>query len=332
MTWPKFWVEKKWQSQLLMPLSLLVCKIASHRLKRFEHSPPKPVRKSLVIVVGNIVVGGSGKTPFIQWLAKQIKSSDLTYGVVSRGYGGQSKVWPLEVSVNSCPKQVGDEPVLLAKSLKCPVVVAPKRLEAVNLLLKNHSVDVIISDDGLQHFSLPRDLEIVLIDAQREHGNGLCMPAGPLREPVSRLNKVDFVVYNGGNSNTRHNMQLTPMCFRQVIQPENSCDITHFANQRVYAMAGIGNPQRFFKQLTNLKIQADILSFGDHYNYTPKDFIKINFEKPLLMTQKDAVKCVEFAKNNWWYLEVSPSCSQEFSEELITKIHALIQQKTQSEP
>ncbi len=320
MSWPKFWFKKNWQTTLLMPLSLLVCHIAKNRLQKFENNPPTPVAKTVVIVVGNIVVGGSGKTPFIQWLAKQLTDNNLTYGIVSRGYGGKSKVWPQIVTENSQPSQVGDEPVLLAKSLKCPIAVSPQRLAAVELLLKNHTLDIIISDDGLQHFNLPRDIEIILIDAQRGLGNRLCMPAGPLRESASRLKKVDFIVYNGGKSSKQINMQLTPICFRQVIDLEVSCDINTFANKKVNAIAGIGNPQRFFKQLDDLNIKASSIAFADHHPYKPKDFISLDSEKPLLMTQKDAVKCVKFAKENWWYLEISPVCSESLSEKLIVEI------------
>ncbi len=327
MSWPKFWFENTWQSKLLIPLSLLVCKVAAKRLKKFEKYPPQPIANVVVIVIGNITVGGSGKTPFIQWLASQLEEAGLSYGVISRGYGGKSKTWPLMVTANSSPQQVGDEPVLLAKSLNCPLVVSPKRAEAVEFLLKHQIVDVIISDDGLQHFALSRDIEIVIMDSQRNLGNGLCLPSGPLREAPSRLNKVDYIVYNGGKSSKQINMQLKSVCFRQVSNPKNHRELDYFANQEVIAIAGIGNPQRFFKQLASLNIQAKEIAFSDHHAYHPKDFAGLDTEKPLLMTQKDAVKCTEFAKENWWYLEILPTCPASFSKQLIAEINSKIKKQ-----
>lgn len=323
MSWPRFWSQKTWQSYALMPLSALVCCIAQRRLNRFNQSPPQRMQtpnSPVVIVVGNIVVGGAGKTPFIQWLGRLLNEQGLSYGVISRGYGGKSSHYPLKVTEQSDPKKVGDEPLLLAQSLKVPVMVSPNRSEALEALVQDLPLDVVISDDGLQHYALPREIEVVMMDAQRGLGNELCLPAGPLREPKTRLETVDFVVYNGGQQANQWNMTLLPVCFRQVKNPEITCDLEAFKQQSVYAMAGIGNPARFYAQLQVLGIEVAILAFKDHHAYQASDFEGLKNEKPLLMTQKDAVKCKAYAKENWWALEVAPQCSSELAESILHQI------------
>ncbi len=193
---------------------------------------------------------GTGKTPFIQWLGRELKAHGIRYGIVSRGYGGQSRHWPQWVTEHSDPAMVGDEPVLLAHSLQCPIAVSPSRPEAIALLESKHELDVIISDDGLQHFAMARDIEIVLMDAQRLLGNGLCLPAGPLREPKKRLGLVDYVVWNGGDAaelqaDTSTVMELVPHRFRLVAKPEMTLPLQAFKGDRVNAVAGIGSPERF---------------------------------------------------------------------------------------
>lgn len=328
MSWPTFWHKKTWQSWMLSPLSALVCSVARRRLNDFQKIPssfPNNAKtRPIVIVVGNIVVGGSGKTPFIQWLGQELKSQGIDYGVVSRGYGGQSQQYPLKVTPSSDPKEVGDEPLLLAQSLGVEVMVSPKRREALEALMAQTACEVVISDDGLQHYALPRDIEIVMIDDQRGIGNGMCLPAGPLREPKSRLESVDFVVYNGG-SEAQHqwNMTLAPVCFRQVKYPEVTCELSAFEQQSVYAMAGIGNPSRFYHQLEQLGIEVTSLHFKDHHAYEAKDFLNLKTEKPLLMTQKDAVKCISYAKDNWWALEIAPHCSPLLAQQILQRIEKL---------
>lgn len=318
MSWPSFWVQKNWKSLLLQPLACLTCWVARRRLQQFRLHPPQKISPAKIIVVGNIVVGGSGKTPFIIWLASVLSQHNLRYGIVSRGYGGKSKVWPQRVNANSDAKLVGDEPVLLAKKLACPIAVSPKRTEAI-AALAHENLDVIIADDGLQHFAMARDVEVVMIDAARGLGNALCMPAGPLREPASRMESVDFVVYNGGDSQT-WTMALQPVCFRLVKDPSQSCALDSFAGQSVTAVAGIGNPERFFDTLKQLKVQTHKLAFADHQAYSEQDFSGINPNLAMLMTEKDAVKCQTFAQPNWWYLEVQPSCSKGLAEAIMQSL------------
>ncbi|MGM0542209.1 MAG: tetraacyldisaccharide 4'-kinase [Pseudomonadota bacterium] len=345
MSWPAFWMHNTWQTKLLSPLAKLVCWEATRRLQKFQQQPPLRQTQAQVIVVGNIVVGGSGKTPFIVWLTQQLQAQGLRVGIVSRGYGGNSKQWPLWVNAQSDPKLVGDEPVLLAKQLGCLIAVAPKRAQAIELLdqqvlLDNQAkLDVIISDDGLQHYAMARDIEVVLIDAQRQFGNQHCLPAGPLREPLNRLKQVDFCIWNGlgpaqdfpllalnplestinsdswfGKQPGHFKMNLSPLCFRQVMNPKETRTISDFAKQPAYAIAGIGNPQRFFETLQALEISITSKPFADHYAYRLADFEGFEDKKPLLMTEKDAVKCSEIAKihqkTNWWYLEVAPICDK----------------------
>lgn len=347
MSWPSFWMNRPLPTRLLVPLSAIVCWVAQRRLRNFKFNPPLKRTQSVVIVVGNVVVGGTGKTPFIVWLATRLHQHGLSVAVISRGYGGQAKQWPIVVTPESDPIWVGDEPVLLAKqlhSLNCAVVVSPKRNQSVEWLESNAPVDVIISDDGLQHFELARDLEIVLVDAQRQFGNGYCLPAGPLREPLTRLNSVDYLVWNGGvpknpvalNALTRqpphYTMTLVPSGFRQVQNPSQWLSIADFLARyaepikakNVHAVAGIGNPQRFFESLKSLGIHATCQPFPDHHAYTMDDFKALDDEKPLLMTQKDAVKCQALAhqgqKTHWWYLDVNPQADEALMTALLARI------------
>ncbi len=328
MSWPAFWTHNTWQTKLLSPLAKLVCWEATRRLQKFQERPPAAQTQAKVIVVGNIVVGGSGKTPFIIWLTQQLQNQGLKVGIISRGYGGQSKSWPLLVTPESDPKLVGDEPVLLAKQLGCLIAVSPKRPQAIELLNQQTDLDVIISDDGLQHYAMARDIEIVLIDAQRQFGNKLCLPAGPLREPMSRLEQVDFCIWNGLKAEqdypisslesvtkpAQFKMNLSPLCFRQVMNADETRSVESFNGQSAYAIAGIGNPQRFFETLKALDVLITAKPFADHYAYRLADFEGFDDEKPLLMTEKDAVKCSEIAKThqktNWWYLEVASICDE----------------------
>ncbi len=342
MSWPYFWIEKTWKTKLLRPLSKLVCWEAARRLARFKNSPPPWQSSATVIVVGNVVVGGSGKTPFILWLTQALQAKGLKVGIISRGYGGKSKQWPQQVTDKSDPVLVGDEPVLLAKQLGCPVVVSPKRTEAITLLTKGATLDVIISDDGLQHYAMARDIEVVLVDAQRKFGNGLCLPAGPLRESLSRLQTVDFCVWNGLESASdfplnlpstvaQYRMQLLPVRLRQVMNPECVIElvlnaqgqVADFVGEPINAIAGIGNPTRFFNSLKTLGFQVNAQAFADHHAFQWSDFKPFDSSKRLLMTEKDAVKCRAFAKahqqTNWWYLEISPQCDDALLTQILTK-------------
>lgn len=351
MSWPAFWKKRNWQSRLLWPLSQLVCWEAARRLKKFEATQQEHSNdsKQSLIVVGNVVVGGSGKTPFILWLVESFKRQGISVGILSRGYGANNAHWPKLVSAQTSVMEVGDEPYMLAKQTGCPVAVSPKRAEALALLNEQYACDVVISDDGLQHYGLARDIEIVLIDAERGFGNGWCLPAGPLREPLQRIAKVDFTVWNGLDENqaipelaveqkNAYAMQLQPIGFRQVGNPQKWLSIEEFVEQyhEVIAIAGIGNPQRFFNSLESLGLTVEAKSFADHYAYQKQDFDQLLglaskslkqdqsalSIKPLLMTEKDAVKCQTFAQDecHWWYLQIAPHCSDELFNQILNQV------------
>lgn len=344
MSWPSFWMHKTGiLVRVLQPLSRLVCAEAARRLQRFRSQTPVQASSAPVIVVGNVVVGGSGKTPFILWLATQLQNQGLKVGIVSRGYGGKSKQWPQLVTADSKPALVGDEPVLLAKQLGCGIAVSPKRSEAIVLLEAQCQPDVIISDDGLQHYAMARDIEIVMVDAQRGFGNELCLPAGPLREPLERLKSVDCIVLNGELANSAlqqtlsvyddkcFNMTLVPVCFCQVADPEKTRPIDAFSGQTVQALAGIGNPHRFYETLKGLSMQVGACDFPDHHSYTVADFAKFDPQKPLLMTEKDAVKCRQIAQQqpdlNLWYLQVKPEADAALFDKLYQRLLPMLKSR-----
>ncbi|WP_454785899.1 tetraacyldisaccharide 4'-kinase [Legionella sp. WA2024007413] len=303
---------------ILRPLSWGYSAVVSARrffLQRFSQIDcPVPL-----IVVGNITVGGVGKTPLVIELTKRIQRKGLRVGIVSRGYGAATKNFPYEVHINDSALKVGDEPLLLAQKTQCPVVIAPKRTEAVRYLLEKHQSQIIISDDGLQHYRMGRAIEIAVIDGTRGLGNGLCLPAGPLRESAARLEQVDFIVVNEGKwhedsktlsakksssrsfqkSSNTYSMVLKPGKIRKLSTDE---EIEPPQNEKWEAIAAIGNPQRFYSTLLQLGIEFDTCSYPDHYQFKSDD---LNYSKSLIiMTEKDAVKCRAFCSDNMHYLPV----------------------------
>lgn len=257
-----------------------------------------------VIVVGNITVGGTGKTPFVVWLAGLLAREGYTPGIVARGYRGQARHWPQQVRPDADPVVVGDEAVLLARRCACPVAVGPDRVAAAEALLQYHGCDVVISDDGLQHYALGRDIEVVMVDGARRFGNGFCLPAGPLREPVKRLAAADFVVVTGGSA-LRHEYPLTLHAgtIRNVRRESLAYAPEQFPHRRVHAVAGIGHPARFFRQLKQLDLGLIEHPFPDHHDFSEPD-LAFGDGLPVLMTEKDAVKCRRFCHDNCWYLTV----------------------------
>lgn len=277
-----------------------------------------------VIVVGNISVGGAGKTPIVSALARHLRSQGRHPGIVSRGYGGSARNWPLEVAPESSAKMAGDEPVMLARQTRCPVVVAPNRPSAVRHLLAHHACDVVVADDGLQHLALHRDIEIAVIDGERRFGNGFCLPAGPLREPPSRLNSVDFVIVQeeaDGNDygNTSFACRLVGSTAVSLANPEASRMLSDFRGQQVHAVAGIGNPDRFFRQLKNARLDVTEHAFDDHHRFQRSDF-DFTLRGPILMTEKDAVKCTTFADLDMWYVPVQAELDAKFYNQLLERL------------
>lgn len=306
------WSNRTWLTWVLWPFSMLFGLIVLLRKTLYQLGILKKWRSPVpLIVVGNLTVGGNGKTPFVIWLSKRLSEQGYRVGIVSRGYGGTSAAYPLMLTQKTTPEEAGDEPVLIYQRTGLPVAVAPKRPEAVHALLAAYPIDIIISDDGLQHYALERDKEIVIVESDFGFGNELLLPAGPLREPKSRLNAVDLIVVNGCREKIRLPVAVASTEMR--IQPAMAINLvtaeTRAVSQLsdVHALAGIGRPERFFDLLTELGIPVkQCHAFWDHHSYNACDLMPLlNDHETLLMTEKDAVKCRAFAKPNWWYLPIT---------------------------
>jgi tetraacyldisaccharide 4'-kinase len=289
---------------LLRPVEFLFRSIAALRRGLYRLGILRVYRADRpVVVVGNITVGGTGKTPVVIALVEALQGAGLRPGVVSRGYGAKAGSFPHRVSAASTAAQCGDEPLLVYRRTGCPCVVSPDRPAAVRALLADGSVDIVLSDDGLQHYALGRDLEIAVLDAELGVGNGFCLPAGPLREPPGRLREVDALLYRGGsdpatavsyevgqlvNLATGEQRPLSPEAFPDGVQ----------------AVAGIGRPEQFYATLRCAGLAVDEYTFPDHHVFEATDFARLD-GRPVIMTEKDAVKCAALAGDSAWYLQIS---------------------------
>ena len=311
---------------LLWPLEQLYRSVVKRKRQQFINGETQTYRAPVpVIVVGNITVGGTGKTPLILWLIEQCQAQGLRVGVVSRGYGARPPSFPWTVRATDSAEQAGDEPLLIVQRSGVPLVIAPERAQAVQQLLAEHTVDLVLSDDGLQHYGLARDLELVLIDAARGLGNQRCLPMGPLREPVERLQSVDAILFNGAqhDSDNGFAMQLQPTELVHVRSGRREA-LNYFPKQqKMHAVAGIGNPQRFFKTLEGLNWQPIAHAFADHAEFAPQD-LQFADDLPILMTEKDAVKCRAFAADNCWYLQVAAQPSSAFASWFAQRLQPLL--------
>lgn len=347
------WYASKWGVWWLWPLMWLFKIVTSIRRRHYliknqlMWRPPVPV-----VVIGNISVGGTGKTPLTLALLETLKSRGYKPGIVSRGYGGESDTYPIEVLATSEASVVGDEPLMLKIQSGCPVVVAPSRVQAVKYLLQAHECDLILCDDGLQHYALPRDLEICVIDAERGLGCKKLLPVGPLRESVSRLKHVDFVVSNQAvsvNSDLRDAFKdkifegvgpgfpipeigymhfaitgLYPVIKTTTEAQFMGKDLTEFEGKKVHAIAGIGHPERFFSMLEQAGIHVVRHAFPDHHKFEVSD---LEFEEklPILMTDKDAVKCQDLAQTHFWRVSIQAILDDDFVSKVMDKIDNLRQ-------
>lgn len=257
-----------------------------------------------VIVIGNITVGGTGKSPLVIWLAEYLKKQNFQPGIVSRGYGGAASKWPQQVRPDSDPFMVGDEPVVIARRTACPVAASPDRFAAAEGLIKYGKCDILICDDGLQHLALARDVEIAVVDSTRRFGNRRCLPAGPLRESMGRLKSVDMVVSNGKPEHGEYQMEYIPQPLRMLIDENKHMELNQLDGKTVHAVAGTGNPVRFFESLREHGINIIEHRFPDHHHYIRED-IAYNDDLPVVMTEKDAVKCKEFADSHHWYVPIN---------------------------
>lgn len=317
------WYEKIWYSDsplhtIFLPFSFLYkCYITVrgwlYRWKILrQHSVKVPV-----IVVGNITVGGTGKTPFVIALANWLKEQGERPAIVSRGYGGQSREYPVLVSGQSTADEVGDETILIWRQTSCPVMVHPQRVRAAQKLVADTDCTVIISDDGLQHTQLARDIEILLVDGQRKFGNEELLPAGPLRESMARLNKVDFIISKGQKiSDEIPEAYLMQTLYGEICNLRDSTlKLTKDNTPLAFAFAGIANPKPFYDYLDQQGFNLRKHSFPDHYQFDQSDFAFTD-TVPVIMTEKDAVKCENFSQSNWWYLPIKAELPSSFWEKL----------------
>ncbi len=314
---------------VLVPLSWVFALISSLRRCAYRLGILKSHALSVpVIIVGNIHVGGSGKTPVVIWLVEQLRQQGYQPAVISRGYGGSAKL-PTPVYASSNPKIVGDEPVLIANRCDCPIFVGADRVHVGLELLKAHpSCNVIISDDGLQHYRLKREMEIAVIDAETYLNNARLLPAGSLREPMRRLRKVDAIIKNGQESaefehsasvTDAYQMQLIGTQFYNLIDPEIKASAVYFKRKIIKAIAGIGNPARFFEHLRQLGLNFSSSSFDDHHAFTAADLAQMECDV-LLMTEKDAVKCKPFAQPNHWVLPIEAKIDADLMQLVLKKL------------
>jgi len=317
----RHWYRLSALSLALWPLSLAYRLLAALRRRAYCSGVLQSVRLPLpVIVVGNIVAGGTGKTPLVLWLAATLKKNGWNPGILSRGYRG-SALAPMEVGAASLAEVVGDEPLLLARNSGCRVWVGRDRVKAaLQLLAAYPDCNVLILDDGLQHYRLARDIEIAVHD-ERGAGNGFLLPAGPLREPASR--RVDAWVSNAapcGAHDPCFRMDLRGDTFRRVAAPAASTTASALAGRRLHAVAGTGNPQRFFDHLARLGLATVNHAFPDHHAYAASD---LNFDAcdALLMTEKDAVKCEAFAREHWYALQVEAELTPAFCDFILAKLN-----------
>ena len=302
------WRRHNWLSRALIPVSwiyrgAIAVRRGLYRAGLFR-SEKLPVP---VVVVGNLTVGGTGKTPLVIWLVDYLRRTGWTPGIVSRGYGGKSEFWPREVMPDSDPGVMGDEPVLLASRCACPVVVGPNRIEDAQQLLKSPGIDILVSDDGLQHYALQRQVEIAIVAQPGEEHNRSMLPAGPYREPLNRMSTVDLVVTRGGSDGMKLHME--PL--RRV--DGKAGEFLHTGP--VHAVAGIAHPEKFFEQLRGLDLDIIEHPFQDHHPFHPED-LEFTDNLPILMTEKDAVKCRGFAAANYWFAPVTAEPASGFDERL----------------
>ncbi len=317
------WYRKSPLSLALAPLGWLYCAAAMARRAAYRLGIARVGRVGApVIVVGNISVGGTGKTPLVIWIARFLMSRGLRPGIVSRGYRGKADHWPQQVRPDSDPIMVGDEPVLLAQATRCPVAADPNRLRAARSLLAHTECDLIISDDGLQHLAMGRDVEIAVIDGVRRHGNRRCLPAGPLREPVSRLASVDLIVANGGGVSGEFHMRMRAGEAKSLSKETLNRPLDDFKAGPVHAVCGIGSPQRFFDTLEGAGLALIRHRFPDHHAFCAAD-IEFDDELPVLMTEKDAVKCRRFADARHWCVPVQAELPEAFGACLLSLLGAL---------
>lgn len=325
----RIWKDRNWVAYGLWPISLLYQIVVELRrlgyatgLLSTEHF------KQPVVVFGNLTVGGSGKTPLTIWAAHHLKAAGFSPGIISRGYGRRHPEQTRMVDATCTVEDVGDEPLAIWQATQVPVAVARHRADAIRILMKQCSCNIFLSDDGLQHLSLATDLKVLVIEGQERFGNGFCLPAGPLRERASRAATFDLTIVNGKGQADEYSMQC------ELTDAVNLCDASQMVSldalvgKSVSAFAGTRHPDRFFTMLSACGIDSENFGFPDHHEFTAQDFDSVaGSDNIVLMTEKDAVKCLEFAKPNWWYVKLEATPEPTFQDTFTRMVTRLIQQK-----
>ena len=319
-TLTKIHYSKSLVSLLLLPLSAVFLLISFIRKTLYQFNFLKSFKLKIpVIVVGNITSGGTGKTPLIIYLANELKKNGYRPGIISRGYGSKTE-GVMEVSQKSDVAETGDEPMLIQKHTHLPVFVSKDRVLAAKALVKKYAkTDVILSDDGIQHYRLRRDLEVLVIDGTRKFGNGYLLPAGPLREFRSKLKTVDAIVCNHKKVIDGSYLMKYKGHLLINLKTNKKIHLNNLSLKNIHAIAGIGNPDRFFDYLKTYNILFSSSVFQDHYKFSKKDFRDMN-DKNIIMTEKDAVKCQQFSRNNFWYLPVIAEVDSKFTDVILKKL------------
>lgn len=322
------WLNREWRKKgpaqiLLLPLSWLFGALAMVRRACYRagvcrvHAVGAPV-----VIVGSIAVGGVGKTPIVLALAKLLQGAGFRPGIVTRGYKGETR-GPREVSAEDDPILVGDEALLLARNGGCPVWLGADRVAAARGLVAAHAdTDIVLSDDGLQHYRLARAIEIAVVDGRYGCGNKRLLPAGPLREPIRRLHSVDYVLKNGVTT-AEYSVEIVGECFYNVSNPFRTTTAEAFRDRSVVAIAGIANPQRFFDRLRMLKIRFRSYAFPDHWGFVRED-LEFAEADAIIMTEKDAVKCADFAGEKCWYLKIEARLNEAFKADFLYRVRCLL--------
>jgi len=316
----KIWYGRYPAAALLAPFGVIFHVFVAIRRAAYRYGLVPSYRAEIpVIIVGNVTVGGTGKTPLVIWLVNYLQHHGYKPGVISRGYQGRAKNWPQQVRADSDPQMIGDEAIVLARRAKCPIAVGPKRADSVRALMDYADCDIIVSDDGLQHYGLERDVEILVVDGVRRFGNGRCLPAGPLREPISRIKEVDLTVVNGIPGRGEFEMKTVARYLYPLSGDAAPVAIETLMGSKVHAVAGIGNPERFFDLLRIKGLRAEKHRFVDHHRFIPADF---DFEDalPIIMTEKDAVKCEHFRLKDAWYLPIDIEMPEVFGHRLTSTL------------
>ena len=317
------WYKKSLWLYLLYPFSLIFSFITNRRRKKFLNNEYESFESDIpIIVVGNLTIGGTGKTPLVKHIALELIKRGYKPGIVSRGYGGKFKE-TLQVTEDTPVKNTGDEAQILAK-LNIPFYIDKNRVRAVKTIIKNHNCDVIISDDGLQHYAMGRDIEIAVIDGKRRFGNSLTFPAGPLRESKKRLQSVDFIVNNSGpTEENEYLMSISPSKFVHLKSGKSYSVEKWPMHKQIHAVAGLGNPGRFFDLLEKLGFDINRHPFPDHHNFLSSDIYYLD-HLPIVMTEKDASKCKDFDNNKIWYLTIDADVNNKFIENIDKRLKSIL--------